>query len=588
MNRHLIISGFLIFSAILSSEAQQQLKHDKKVFVSPEGKIYFNKATPVYFRISASPDENAPSYLLRSEKSPMYSNPMYFDTEGRNTLHSPSAVDTVTKKVVEPKRDVLFDVYADGKAPVTNIRMIHAKKFSVNKTTYYGQNLGVEFPAADEVSGVEASYISLNKASYQELSKSEQSFNEEKEYHIQYYSVDHVGNVESPKSIIFSMDLSAPKTTLSFLGNKKEKVLSSKALISLTSRDSLSGVNRIIYSINEGPEKIYTAPIPLSALQEGETKISYYAVDNVGNVENVKVIQTSTEKPGDKTDASTFSFYIDKEAPVVSFEIVGDQHNGKNLFISERSQFMIKASDEKSGVEKIIYSQNNPSPKQVYTVPFAVSGDGNQSISYAAADYVGNMTLAYIQKLFLDKASPKSVLSFTGKQFYNRDTLFITSDTKLTITSAESGSGIQKIVYTLDGKTGENYSAPLYVREDGFHTLGFNAVDNVNNAEDVKKRSFFVDNNPPKIIYNFSVKAIGEKTVRGETYAIYPSNTMLYIAATDNASGGEYIEYRINGKPAQTILPIKGFLPGNYEIEISARDVLKNKATQVIRFSIEN
>jgi hypothetical protein len=63
---------------------------------------------------------------------------------------------------------------------------------------------------------------------------------------------------------------------------------------------------------------------------------------------------------------------------------------------------------------------------------------------------------------------------------------------------------------------------------------------------------------------------------------------MLYIAATDNASGGEYIEYRINGKPAQTVLPVKGFLPGNYEIEISAQDVLKNKAMDVIRFSIED
>jgi hypothetical protein len=63
---------------------------------------------------------------------------------------------------------------------------------------------------------------------------------------------------------------------------------------------------------------------------------------------------------------------------------------------------------------------------------------------------------------------------------------------------------------------------------------------------------------------------------------------MLYIAATDNAVGSDYVEYRINGKLSQNIIPIKGLVPGNYEIAITAYDMLRNKSVETIRFSIED
>ena len=139
----------------------------------------------------------------------------------------------------------------------------------------------------------------------------------------------------------------------------------------------------------------------------------------------------------------------------------------------------------------------------------------------------------------------------------------------------------------MDNGNKETYQSPITVEKDGFHTISYQAKDNVNNIEELKKASFFVDNIAPQIYYHFSVTAIGKKTVREENYEIYPSNVMLYIAATDKASGGERIEYSINGKEKQSIIPLKGFSPGNYEIEINAYDILKNKSIQVVRFAIE-
>lgn len=586
MNRFflLVILGLNI---TVFSIAQTPLNHEKKIYVNSEGKIFMNKSLPVYFRVSSSPDPNAPSYLLKSEESAKYSNPMYFDTEGKNTLRSPSAVDTITKKLVEPLRDVVFDVYADGIAPVTSLKISSAKKYLSAKTIFYGKDTRFEVNAKDDVSGVSATYISVNQSPYQDLSKVNLSLDEERDYDLKYYSVDNVGNAETPSGLKFHVDITPPKTTLTIIGENKGNVLSSKAAIQFASTDTLSGVKHIFYSINDGNEKLYTLPIPLSIFKDGNTKISYYAVDNVGNKEDIKVVSTSTEKPGNN-DENSYSFYIDKEAPVVSFEIVGDQFKGKSLYVSERSHFQINATDEKSGVEKVTYAQNKPSPSEIYTAPFQVQGSGLQNISYAASDYVGNMALAKVQQVIVDNTHPKSELSFTGNKFYNRDTLFITGATRLSVTSSDNGSGVQKITCSIDGKASETYNSPITVETDGFHTIEFHSVDNVNNAEGENKKSFFVDNIAPVIRYNFSVKAIGEKTVRGETYTIYPSNTMLYIAATDNASGGESIQYKINGKAVPSVIPIKGFVPGNYEIEISANDVLKNKSTVVVRFSIEN
>jgi hypothetical protein len=576
---------------------QEPLQHEKKIYVSPENRIYINKSQPAYLRIAASPEKDAPSYLLHSEQTAQYTNPMYFDTEGRNTFRSPSAVDTSTRKPVLPAQDIIFEVYADGMSPVSSLQLTGATSFLKQGKQYYGKGLKCSIQAKDEESGVEATYASFNAAVYSDISTLINPFEFEKEYAVKYYSVDHVGNIENPRSVVFQTDYAAPVTSFKIIGESKGNVLSSKASISLSSTDNLSGVRQINYSINNGPEKLYISPIPLTVLKEGDSKIAYYAMDNVGNIEEAKTISASTGKnensSAENTDenggSSAFSFYIDNEPPVVSYEIVGDQFKGSYLFIASSSRFKINATDEKSGVDKILYSINNGLLNNTYTEPLQLKGTGLQSIYFASSDYVGNFALSRSQQVFVDNSKPVTKISFQGPLFRNRDTLFVTKDTRIALAATDDGSGVKQTSYSIGNKTEASYMNPISVEAEGSYTIEYNTSDNVNNMEEQKTCTFFVDNTPPKILYNYSVIAIGEKRVRDENYTIYPSNAMLYIAATDSASGGETIEYRINGsKQALHEIPVKGFLPGNYEVEITARDVLKNAMVQVIRFSIEN
>ena len=64
-------------------------------------------------------------------------------------------------------------------------------------------------------------------------------------------------------------------------------------------------------------------------------------------------------------------------------------------------------------------------------------------------------------------------------------------------------------------------------------------------------------------------------------------STIRVIAPTDARSGGERIEYSINGGVAKTANPIKGLAPGNYHIVVKAFDVLGNVSSEEIKYSIE-
>jgi hypothetical protein len=291
MNGYLLTVFWII--SILHVSAQDQLNHEKKIYTNPDQKVFINKDQPVYFKVSLSPDKESPSYILPSGPNEKYANPMYFDSEGHNTLRSSFIAAPSNKQAITPKRDVVFDMYADGIAPVTRLTIVHNAKHIRNNKTYYSKGLKLRFDARDATSGVESTYVSINMSAYQEYSKIQSSFDDEKEYTVKYYSVDHVGNVEVPLSEKFNVDNSAPITTFTIIGHSKGKALSSKAVIALSSKDTLSGVSRILYSINEGTEKVYTAPIPLSILKDGKSKINYYAIDNVGNKEEVKVISAN-------------------------------------------------------------------------------------------------------------------------------------------------------------------------------------------------------------------------------------------------------------------------------------------------------
>jgi hypothetical protein len=98
---------------------QQTQPDEKKIYRSDDDRLYINKGLGIYLWISTSPDPESEKTRLTSDSSKQYSNPMYFDTEGYNSIRHKSAVDTLSQQQVFPLTDVIFEVYADGLPPVS-------------------------------------------------------------------------------------------------------------------------------------------------------------------------------------------------------------------------------------------------------------------------------------------------------------------------------------------------------------------------------------------------------------------------------------------------------------------------------------
>lgn len=583
MKRILFIS-IICLSLLNLTRAQEQLPLAKKVTFGQNGELYVNKDLGVYFWLSTSPGENSEKHRLMSDSSSRYSNPMYFDTEGYNTLRSPSAVDTTTKKTVFPVRDIIFEVYADGESPVSALN-VHSKstRFLQGKR-YYSGEVRATLKAKDAVSGLEKIYFSIDRKAFAEY-QNELSFSNDGEVSVKFYSTDRVGNREVAIEKIFTIDNTAPKTEYEIDGHSNEKFVSPDAKIKLSANDNLVGVKTIYYQINSGSPKVYSFPIPVKWLGGSEGKITFWAVDHLNNKEEKKVIggKDNTEQ----SNGNMYEFYVDKDAPTVDIEFDGQFSKGKYTYVSLETKLKVNANDDKSGVDKVNYSINKKSVDEKYDDFIQFADDGVAYIRVNATDFVGNTSPTVVQTVYIDSKAPKTNATVYSPKHRVKDTLFISKNSKISLSSSDNASGVAKKYYTCNGNEEILYVKPFFVKSDGLTTLKYWSLDNVGNKEEVKTIQVYVDNNAPEIFHHYSSTAIGSKTIREEEYTIYPPDVKLYVAATDKESGGEKITYKINNGPVKSLNPISGFNPGNYTIEITAYDVLGNASKAEVKFAIE-
>ena len=570
-----------IFSLILfispSLQGQEPLKHDKKVYQSPEGKLYVNKDLPLYFRIATSPDDDAKTYLLNpAEDSKGYANPMYLDTEGYNTFRSPSKVDTVTKKVIYPLEDIIYEMYSDSRSPVTSFSFEKKKYHKKDNIYYFGENMQVVFNANDATSGVEASYYSINGAPYKKLNGTEM-LDQEIVYTIKYYSVDHVGNAEEAKSIQIAIDKTKPVTKLSIDTDLYNQIISPRSKIVLEANDENSKIQKTVFSINGGTLYNYTRPIVISGLSEGEHTISYYSIDHVNNTEAT----------------SEYTFYLDKSAPMIVDELIGNTFiaNGRE-YSSGRSMIKLTAMDNKAGVREIRYSINDGEFLE-YTKPFYLSKSGKLKIQAFVTDNVNNQSISTIMTnksniSYVDLSGPALGHSFDGAHFVSKDTAYITSKTKIRLAAKDDGAGYKRMEYSIDNNPVTEYTSAFSIGNEGPHQITYSAYDNVDNSS-TESFTCVEDNTGPEIFHRFSILSTKTMQKNDKSYDVYPNHVVLFLSSTDAFVGFDKIYYSVNGaaqKPYTSL--ITGFLKDKvYSIDVTSVDKLGNQSETNIEFYIE-
>ena len=144
------------------AQAPTQPSYDKVVF-KRDGNTYVQKSLPLYLKFSTTP--GGENHAMKSKISAKYADPMYLDTEGINYIRSKWAVDPETGKTAVPQQEVMYELYADGLAPVSRIKFHDAPRYAARGKVYYGKGLNVTLTSTDGVSGVAKTQYSLNSSS---------------------------------------------------------------------------------------------------------------------------------------------------------------------------------------------------------------------------------------------------------------------------------------------------------------------------------------------------------------------------------------------------------------------------------------
>jgi hypothetical protein len=154
----LCLSGSGLFPG---EQAAAPLQHKKKVFIDEQEKyIYWPMSMPFWVRLTPSPEENAPSYLLQriypksnAELDEYMKKGIKLELTGQQFIRWYNAVTDET---------IYLKFFADGEAPVSDETLKGAPLWTAGEKLFYGKGLTGTISAQDSVSGVEQVYVSID------------------------------------------------------------------------------------------------------------------------------------------------------------------------------------------------------------------------------------------------------------------------------------------------------------------------------------------------------------------------------------------------------------------------------------------
>ncbi|MFR9779128.1 OmpL47-type beta-barrel domain-containing protein, partial [Micromonospora sp. MS34] len=140
-------------------------------------------------------------------------------------------------------------------------------------------------------------------------------------------------------------------------------------------------------------------------------------------------------------------------------------------------------------------------PYATYTAPVTVNQVGQHTLSYRATDQAGNTSSAQQVSFTVvdppapDTTPPTVTAALTGQ--LDDDGAYVGSAT-VTLTAADSGSGVDRVEYSLDAQPYAHYTAPVTVDRPGQHTLSYRATDRAGNTSGTASVTFTVAASGPQ------------------------------------------------------------------------------------------
>ena len=235
---------------------------------------------------------------------------------------------------------------------------------------------------------------------------------------VTFKGTDETGNTSAEVTKTVKLDKALPTV---------EATLAGSNVLTVTGTDALSGVALREYKIGTGSWTTYTAPV---AVGGAAVAVQFRATDAAGNVSAVGSLNAPK---GTATVATTQN----PAAP-----------NGSNGWYKSGSVTVTGTGTATASGATVTVSSKVGSAEYTATAARTVSAEGTTVLTFRAQDQWGNVSSELPRTIKLDKTVPTVSHSFSGNA--------------LTLTGADSTSGIDKVEYRVAGSSSwVTYSAPV-------------------------------------------------------------------------------------------------------------------------------
>lgn len=178
-----VIIGIMAWAGLMGQEADTTIP---MIYIDSTGQVFTKTDAPAYIFIAPAENESELTLVPSTDKA---ANPMEWDGSGKHYI---------MHKDLERKMNIRFKVMADGTPPKTNLTFSNGLIFRYENLIFTESNAVATLTSTDDMSGVHSTYTSTNSGKFSVVSQPI-TFNEHDESVFAFYSIDNVGNAETPQ-----------------------------------------------------------------------------------------------------------------------------------------------------------------------------------------------------------------------------------------------------------------------------------------------------------------------------------------------------------------------------------------------------
>ncbi|PZG23889.1 hypothetical protein C1I95_02395 [Micromonospora craterilacus] len=422
-------------------------------------------------------------YSLDGQAYATYTAPITVTAPGQHTV-TYRATDKAGN--TSPPQSTAFQVVAPPDPDTTAPTVTAAVTGEQDDDGAYLGMATVTLTATDTESGVDRIEYSLDGQAYATYT-APVMVHQPGQHTVSYRATDKAGNTSTPQSVTFRVadtsgpDTTPPTVTGGVTGDRDDNGdYLGAATVTISAVDTESGVDRIEYSRDGQTYTAYTAPVTVN--EPGQHTVTYRATDKAGNT---SAPQSVTFRVVEAPDPDT-------TAPTVTATVAGNR-NSNGAYVGAAT-VTVAAIDTESGVQRIEYSVGGQ-PYAEYTAPVTVNQPGQHTVSYRATDRAGNtstpgsVSFTVVAPPDPDTTAPTVTAAIVGQQ--DGSWAYVGSAT-IVLTATDTGSGVLRVEYALDGRGYVVYSGPLTVNTPGAHTISYRATDRAGNVSGTASATFTV------------------------------------------------------------------------------------------------